>query len=277
MGGSVNSNGKITLGERILLVLSRKPGSSDYKQGGQDRKSIATSLKLLRRVFPGFDETIKGKRVLDHGCGEGWQCVGMIHAGADYAVGLESNEKTLSAAREVITGEGLAGKVEFFSSLPPALENSFDIVISQNCFEHYPDPEKALTEMRVALKEGGRLYITFGPPWFAPYGSHMHFFTRVPWVNILFSECTVMNVRGRFRNDGAKRYVEVESGLNKMSLEKFKHGLQQAGLATTRTNYECFKGLDFLGRIPVLNELSVIRVNCEAVVAADSTLRQYRR
>jgi hypothetical protein len=30
----------------------------------------------------------------------------------------------------------------------------------------------------------------------------MHFFTKVPWVNLLFSEKTVMTVSFRFKSDG---------------------------------------------------------------------------
>lgn len=39
------------------------------------------------------------------------------------------------------------------------------------------------------------LLITFGCPWLSPYGSHMHFFTKMPWINVFFSETTVMRVR----------------------------------------------------------------------------------
>ena len=58
--------------------------------------------------------------------------------------------------------------------------------------EHFPEPEETLKEMISALTPEGRLFITFGNPWFSPYGSHMQFFTKVPWVNILFSELSTI-------------------------------------------------------------------------------------
>jgi ubiquinone/menaquinone biosynthesis C-methylase UbiE len=39
-------------------------------------------------------------------------------------------------------------------------DNSFDIVISSECIEHVPDPEKALAEMSRVLKPNGMLIVT---------------------------------------------------------------------------------------------------------------------
>lgn len=113
--------------------------------------------------------------------------------------------------------------------------------------------------MRDAVQPGGLLLITFGPPWYAPYGSHMHFFCKVPWLNLLFSEKTIMKVRKRYRQDGAERFDQVESGLNKMSLAKFEGLIRASGLEIVRRRYGAFKRLDFLSRIPLLRELCVIR------------------
>ena len=41
----------------------------------------------------------------------------------------------------------------------PFLDGSFDVVISQEVFEHLPDPWAALAEVRRTLKPGGRLYL----------------------------------------------------------------------------------------------------------------------
>jgi SAM-dependent methyltransferase len=134
--------------------------------------------------------------------------------------------------------------VEFTDKLEDRFKNRFDIVISQNSMEHFEDPivisqnsmehfedpVKILDEMKSALNQDGKILITFAPPWFAPYGSHMHFFCKVPWINILFSERTVMKVRSNFRSDGATKYEEVESGLNKMTVTKFERIVANAKL-----------------------------------------------
>jgi hypothetical protein len=117
-----------------------------------------------------------------------------------------------------------------------------------------------LQAMKDALRPGGLLLITFGPPWYAPYGSHMHFFCKLPWLNVIFPERAVMAVRNRFRSDGAQRYEDVESGLNKMSLRAFERLVKRSGLELVRNRYNSVKGLDVLTKIPVIRELCTSRV-----------------
>ena len=104
--------------------------------------------------------------------------------------------------------------------------------------------------------------ITFSPPWYAPYGSHMHFFTKVPWVNLLFSEATVMAVRACYRADGARRYESVEGGLNKMSVGKFERIVSSAGLQFVYRSDDGVRGMDAVTHIPFVRELLTNRVTC---------------
>ena len=250
-----------SLAEKLLLRLSRDPKAPDYP-AGPERKSLEHSLDLLREVFPGFLQVIQGRRVLDFGCGDGYQAVAMSQSGAAFVLGLDTNLNTLAQARELAEATPTRGHVEFAAQLEPRFRGAFDIVISQNSFEHFPDPGQTLGEMKSALDKGGAIFLTFAPPWYAPYGSHMHFFTKVPWVNILLSERTVMNVRKHFRNDGAMRYEDVESGLNKMSVRKFEKLVSGSGLRIERKSYDCVKRANFLGSIPLIRELFVNRISC---------------
>lgn len=249
--------------ERSLLALSRKPGSGDYIEGQLERQTDGTALRLLERVYPDLRDIITGKSVVDFGCGQGCQAIALARKGAYRVVGVDSNSRTLAKARNMLSKTNLQDKVHFVEKLPAHLKEQFDIVISQNSMEHFPDPAAVLAEMISILKVNGRLIITFGPPWYAPYGSHMHFFSKVPWINIWFSEKTVMTVRSLFRNDGATRYEEVESGLNKMSVSKFERIVREAmpQCHVIYKKYECVKGLDFLGNIPFMRELFINHIS----------------
>ncbi len=66
--------------------------------------------------------------------------------------------------------------MEFSNSLDQHYQAEFDVVISQNSMEHFGNPEDIIEKMFSLTRPNGRTLITFGPPWFAPYGSHMHFF-----------------------------------------------------------------------------------------------------
>jgi len=269
-------------------MLSRAP--EDARPGEGEPSGLDNALDLLCRVFPGFEREIVGKRVLDFGCGSGLQACAMARRGASYVLGLDTNPKTLARARELASSEGLDGMVEFAETLGDALRQAqdvlrqaqhdirqaqderrgrFDLLISQNSMEHFSDPAAVLGQMKSALAPGGRLLITFGPPWLAPYGSHMQFFTPVPWVNLLFPESAVMKVRSRYIHDGAARYEEVEGGLNRMSVGKFERLIKQCGLEVANRRYECVKGIDLLARLPLAREMFVNHVSCVLRQAQD--------
>jgi len=84
-------------------------------------------------------------------------------------------------------------------------------------------------------------------------------------VNLLFPEAAVLAVRARYRSDGARRYEEVESGLNRMTLRKFERLVEEAGLACAHRHYRCVKRVQLLGRLPALRELFVNEVHAVLV------------
>ena len=207
---------------------------------------------LLLRVYPELLERIRGKHVLDFGCGWGVQSVALAEAGAESIVGIDINSEGLRRAQTLSESHGVQNRVSFVTKVP---DDKFDFVFSQNSMEHFPDPLKALNDMAQALAPDGQMLVTFGPPWFAPYGAHMHYFTMLPWVHLLFSEQTIMTVRKRYKHDGAMRYEDVEGGLNRMSVRKFRRLVKASGLRVLRLTTEPVKGQRFLSKIPLLGEM----------------------
>jgi len=63
----------------------------------------------------------------------------------------------------------------------------------------------------------------------------------------MFSEKTIMNVRSLYRNDGARKYEEVENGLNKMTVGKFEELISKIDMKTQYKKYECVKGMNIIG------------------------------
>lgn len=255
------------LGERVLLALSKKPGTSDYK-AAEAEVNPDLALNLLHRAYPNFSELVSGKRVVDFGCGIGNQSIALARRYGCTVVGIDSNPQTLQKAIQSASDAGLPPEqVSFVDGISDDMLGSFDVVISQNSFEHFDEPERVVGEMRSLLKNSGSLLVTFGPPWYAPYGSHMHFFCRLPWVNLLFCEKTVMAVRAHFRSDGARRYEEVESGLNKMTLRRFESIVRQCQLKMDFGRYDCVKGVNWLAKLPLFRELFVVQVSAKLVPA----------
>jgi SAM-dependent methyltransferase len=247
------------LAENILLSFCKKD-LQGTRHSSHDRPKIEDALALLKRIYPHFIEEIRDKSVCDFGCGEGHQSLSLAYHGAKEVVGIDLNPKHFPAAyamcKEFQRGQ-YASRVRFSQGITDHDKGAFDVVISQNSMEHFPQPVQTLHEMKSLLKPTGKLLVTFGPPWFAPYGAHMQFFTSLPWVHLIFSERTIMNVRKRYRSDGANRFEDVESGLNKMSVAKFKRIIRESGMKIDFVSYECVKSMNLLGKIPFLSELFI--------------------
>ncbi len=249
------------LSEYILLFLSKKQGTYE-SSFVKEKYELNNELSQLCDVFPNFRHYIKNKVVLDFGCGEGYQSLAIAKNGAKYVLGIEINQTVIKTAKKLAKELSLEDKVSFDYELKNSMRGKFDIVISQNSFEHFNDPLNILNEMNSALNPNGVIMITFGPPWFAPHGSHMQFFVKIPWINILFDEKTVMNVRKHFRNDGAVTYDTVEGGLNKMTVSKFEKIIVNSGMNLRYKKYDCIKKLNVFSKIPLIRELFINQISC---------------
>jgi hypothetical protein len=89
----------------------------------------------------------------------------------------------------------------------------------------------------------------------------MSYFCRLPWVNVFFSEQTVMQVRSEFRQDGARFYREIESGLNQMTVSRFERLLRDSGLRIHYQRYTCIKRWNWLARLPWLREFFINQIS----------------
>lgn len=252
----MQSDKKLTLLARLLLCFCRKPGTTDFPMHGVHFEQ-GKELEELDLVFPGFRKGLVGKTVLDFGCGLGYQSVAFCQAGARRVIGLDINQKSIDAAAQRASRMGLNDRIAFVDRLPEGLK--CDVIVSQNSFEHFIDAETVLASMRSALDPNGELFITFAPPWYAPWGGHMGFFCRLPWVQVLFPEKTVIAARSRFRSDNATSYRDLY--LAKMSIQKFNRIVKRSGLHRSSLRLDCSLGMNWL-RFTPLREFFVNRVSC---------------
>jgi SAM-dependent methyltransferase len=231
---------------RLLLRFSRDPNARDYDGGTlKVNANPESALGFLRKTIPEFDRMIENKRVLDYGCGYGWQAYAMKRAGAASVTGYDPFIKFVAPE-----GEGL----QFTGSLPA---EQYDLVVSCSSFEHFADPAQEIATMKHLTNASGRVVISWAEPWLSHSGSHMNFFTRVPWVNILFSEEAVMRVRAHYRDDGARRYEDcgLGGGVNRMTLRKWESLLANSGMTVEWRRSYATKGLPAVAGIPGIREL----------------------
>lgn len=201
---------------RLLRKMYPKSPNAAGEQGQQG----AAKLALLG---DGVRERIRGKRVIDFGCGLGYEAVEMARLGAGHVVGVDIREECLVTARENAAEAGVADRCTFALSAGEAA----DYVITIDAFEHFGDPEGILQLMFSLLKPGGEVLFSFGPTWYHPRGGHL--FSVFPWAHLLMTEKALIRWRSDFKDDGAQRFHEVAGGLNQMTIRRFEQLVRKSG------------------------------------------------
>lgn len=241
-----------------LLNRLGDPDSNGYCDG-----SAYHGRSKLEVLFgPAIWSEIRGRDVVDFGCGEGRDAIEMLERGARRVTGVDILERSLDRARQAAREAGLADRCEFGDRVTaPA-----DVVVSVDGFEHFADPGEVLRVMAGALRPEGRVLLTFGPTWLHPLGGHL--FSVFPWAHLVFTEPALIRWRSRFRNDGATRFSEVEGGLNQMTIRRFERLVAESPL-----EFETFEAVPIRRLRPVSGLLP--RELCTSFVR--SRLRPRRR
>jgi SAM-dependent methyltransferase len=101
---------------------------------------------------------VRGKRVLEIGCGRGAFARYLAQQGASL-VAADFSPAAVSHARKRLEGFDATAIVADIQSIPFP-DESFDVVVSQETLEHVPDPEQGLRELVRVTRRGGRLLVT---------------------------------------------------------------------------------------------------------------------
>lgn len=119
----------------------------------RDNEANANNLFEIPALFSMMPD-LKGKKVLDLGCGFGEHCRQFVDRGAEKVVGIDISEKMLEVARV----ENCDPKITYLN-MPmediAELQDTFDIVISSLAFHYVEDFEGVIRNIHNLLKENG--------------------------------------------------------------------------------------------------------------------------
>ncbi|MEA2693137.1 MAG: hypothetical protein QOJ16_2524 [Acidobacteriota bacterium] len=189
-----------------------------------------------------------GKSVLVVGAGAGTEMLWCLRHGAREVLGLDVVPQSPSALTAAVLRLGLQspGSPPRFSILRLGIEEAdslgrrFDLVLSNNVFEHLPHLDRAF-EVCARLVEPyrGRIAIFTDPLYYSSAGSHL---PVKPWEHLwgepegvrerlLGSETGGLGAGHPLRSMDLGTYLTDEISLNRMRLGDFLEGIRKAGLA----------------------------------------------
>ncbi|HYJ81010.1 MAG TPA: class I SAM-dependent methyltransferase [Longimicrobiaceae bacterium] len=214
---------------------------------------------------------LRGKSVLDVGCGTGEMVMEAAQLGAARAVGVDLLPRWIALARERVEGRPeLRERVDFVCADIHAWEPAerFDVVISRTAFEHIHDPGPFLHRLVQFLAPGG-MFATLWQPFHGPFGDHLggFFRVRIPYRGVLFNERALLRLRAEFFRPGdpVERWGDIDIGMNRLRYSEFVRLCRETGLEIvllrpnlTPRHRRLLRPLmrlsDALGRIPIVRD-----------------------
>ena len=170
--------------------------SDEYHIDYALKKQYGTKLKY------GFPYDIEEKEIVEIGCGHGGISIFLAVNGAKHVTGIDLNTHDLEIAHKAkkivetrlqMGANGLpltfremnAYKLEF-------PENSIDIIIADNVFEHFMEPKIVMDECYRILKPGGYLLVPTFNSIYSKHGPHLKYGLGIPWAYCIASEKTLI-------------------------------------------------------------------------------------
>ena len=218
--------------------------------------------------FEGKPE-FRNKVVLDVGCGHGRLCLDMARGGATKVLGIDIDDSLISFARlhlatyypewrSVVSFE--CGDIKF---LP---DNTFDLVVSKDVFEHVVGLKGMLRDIRRCLKPGGRLYAGFGPLYNSPNGYHLRAHFCLPWGHLLIPRSWHLRLVNLWRKEPVQSLYEVVT-LNELFFADYERiilssGMSMVSFRVNQGNSVISKILSFFRRVPFLREYCTHNIYC---------------
>ena len=225
--------------------------------------------RLRNGLSKHFNESsIKGKRVLDFGCGFGALSRLAAQMGAQDVVGIDINERSIEQALKT-PQSGVRFQHEPDPTRISLPDNSVDVILSFWMLEHVMTYEASIREWARVLAPGGKVLILW-MTWRHPYGHHLHTIVPIPWIHMLLGPASLYRVASRvyespnfrprwwhFDEAGLRRpnfyrgktaYVD----LNRLTTARFEQVARNAGLRVVRREAK-------LGASPVRKFFATIR------------------
>ena len=230
-------------------------------------------------------DLIRGKRVVDFGCGTGPLSKLCAENGAASVIGIDLSAKSIGRARQMrVNGNrNISFVLEKSSTHISLSDKSVDVIVCFDVMEHVMDYEVIMREWARILTPGGCVLIWWSV-WWHPYGHHLHTLIPLPWVHVVMSDESLFRVCARIydtpqfqpriwhfdeagnRKPNPYRGCKCFDDLNKLTIRRFDKTVASVGLRSRRKQVNPFSGPALFGLKRLLARSRWLDFFCSSVV-----------
>ena len=245
-------------------------------------KKLIVNKSRRQRFWYGFGfegcPSFQGRSVLEIGCGHGSRCIEIAQNGAGLVLGFDTSKKSIEVANERLLKEipKSSYMVKFqHGSINKVKKMDFDVIISENTFEHILGVDEVLQQMRIRMNLGALAYIGFDPLYHSPFGDHGWMRSMLPcnrwfswpWGHLLFPSFIFRRLSLQFGQTITQTQDWPYQDLNQLTINDFRRQFQNSGLSIVRLRTNVFyswKGNIFavIGKFPYLDKYFTSSVFC---------------
>ncbi len=227
--------------------------------------------------FRGNTVNLKRKRVLEVGSGVGALSTSIALSDTKEVLGIDTEKELIDFSNRYVSKfyPSVSKKLSFLNSEVDGLDNNFfDIVVSQNTFEHVYNFERFLSEVQEKMKDGAILYASFGPLFYSRYGDHRRFHRAMenysnikipqhffPWMHIIIPD-SFLNKMVKYyyrKKHGKELNFDVHEGINKLKYSEYKEIIDRSGFEVVlfRTPFKKNNVSFILSKVPIVNNFFI--------------------
>ncbi|HEY0442849.1 MAG TPA: methyltransferase domain-containing protein [Candidatus Limnocylindrales bacterium] len=151
-------------------------------RGNDAASAAARARQRLRQVHDSID--LRGGRVLEFGCGAGYEVWTLSHHFGCEATGVDVVERR---AWDTLADERTRYVLADVALDRPFAADAFDRIVSFSVFEHVVHPRATLTELHRILRPGGLMWLSANLHR-GPMASHKYREVFFPWPHLLFGD-----------------------------------------------------------------------------------------
>jgi len=241
--------------------LSHRPATFSAEKYDEWRDE---SLKSQFETYFNWN-LVRGRRVLDFGCGTGPLSFACAENGASSVTGIDLIADRIERARRNSIGRNNINFVlEERTDRVSLPDSSIDVILCFDVMEHVMNYEAIIRDWKRVLAPGGCVLIWWSV-WWHPYGHHLHTMIPLPWVHVLMSDESLFRVCARiydtpqfrpriwhFDADGNRKRNPYRGrvcfdDLNKLTITRFDRTVAGAGLRIRRKQVNPFEGSTLAG------------------------------